>query len=235
MFRTDPVVQRIPLGESCVCVIDDALVNPELWVEEASARISAFAEAPYNAYPGIELRVPDQVAERCAEFFDKHLREMFAMRRTLRRHAKLAMVTRSPDELQPFQTIPHIDDLGLSAGQGAIASVLYLYRDDRLGGTSFYRPRKNPEALGKLFADASSLDASSFAARYGVPRAYPLDSNPLFERVLTIPARWNRLIVYSGTIFHSGQIDFPDLLCADPRKGRLTLNGFFVCRRALVG
>jgi hypothetical protein len=42
------------------------------------------------------------------------------------------------------------------------------------------------------------------------------------------------LIFYSGTVFHSGHITAPERLCDDPRRGRLTLNGFFTCRRNLA-
>jgi hypothetical protein len=49
----------------------------------------------------------------------------------------------------------------------------------------------------------------------------------------TVPARYNRIVFYEGTLFHSGEIARPDLLTRDPRSGRLSLNGFFNCRRNL--
>ena len=84
-----------------------------------------------------------------------------------------------------------------------------------------------------LVDDASSLEAPTFATRYGIRRGYCSGGTRWFERVLTVPPRWNRLIVYSGTILHSGDIPAPHLLVADPRKGRLTLNAFLTCRRQL--
>lgn len=234
MFRANPAIQRIPLGQSVVCVIDDALEQPQRWVEEAAARIGEFAEAPYNAYPGMELRLPAALAAAFADYFDRHLRREFGVRRTLEQHAKLALVTRREDELQPQQTIPHMDPLRMAPGQCALASVLYLFQDESLGGTSFFRPRVDPQRLHALFDDAARLDAEAFSARHGIPRAYFAASDPWFERVLTVPPRWNRLIVYSGTIFHSGDIPHPDRLSADPRRGRLTLNGFLTCRRQLA-
>ncbi|MFY8123555.1 MAG: DUF6445 family protein [Silanimonas sp.] len=39
------------------------------------------------------------------------------------------------------------------------------------------------------------------------------------------------MIVYSGTVFHSGEIAHPERLSDDPAIGRLTINGFFTCRR----
>lgn len=234
MFRPNPVIQRIPLGSSVVCVIDDALIDPERWVDQANARINAFVEAPYNAYPGIELRLPPALSATFAEYFDSHLRRDFGIRRTLRQHAKLAMVTRSEDELQPLQTIPHIDQLSGVPGESVIAAVLYLFRDQALGGTSFYAPRLDPSRMQELVVAASSLDAPSFASRYGIRRGYCADSTDWFERVMTVPPRWNRLIVYSGTVPHSGDIPAPQRLLANPRQGRLTLNAFLTCRRQLA-
>jgi len=233
MFRPDPVIQRIPLGPTTVCVIDDSLLEPERWVDQAEARIDAFAEAPYNAFPGIEMRLPSRLSAEMAEYFDRHLRGEFGVRRTLRHHAKLAMVTRSEDELEPLQTIPHIDQLSVAAGECVIASVLYLFGDDALGGTSFFIPRVGQQRLQDLTKAASELDATTFAARYGVARGYCAESTDWFERVLTVAPRWNRLIVYSGTVFHSGDIPHPQKLGPDPRSGRLTLNAFLTCRRQL--
>ena len=56
-------------------------------------------------------------------------------------------------------------------------------------------------------------------------------SNAYFERIATVPAAWNRLIFYDGGLFHSAHIEQPALLASDPTRGRLTLNGFFTCRR----
>lgn len=235
MFRPAPVIQRIPLGPATVCVIDDALLEPERWVEQAQARLQEFAEAPYNAYPGIELRLPPALGALFSEYFDRHLRREFGVRRTLRQHAKLAMVTRAEDQLQPLQTIPHIDQLSDVPGECVIASVLYLFRDVALGGTSFFVPRGTQKRIQAMTAAASALDAPEFASRYGIRRGYCAESTDWFERVLTVPPRWNRLIVYSGTVFHSGDIPAPHRLVPDPSQGRLTLNAFLTCRRQLAG
>jgi uncharacterized protein DUF6445 len=39
-------------------------------------------------------------------------------------------------------------------------------------------------------------------------------------------------LFYNGGLFHSGDITAPARLSADPRTGRLTVNGFFSCRPA---
>ncbi|HEU0307204.1 MAG TPA: DUF6445 family protein, partial [Lysobacter sp.] len=72
------------------------------------------------------------------------------------------------------------------------------------------------------------------AARHGVQPGYMTASNARFEKLLAVKPRWNRLIFYSGMVFHTADITQPERLGADPRTGRLTLNGFFTCRRNLA-
>lgn len=233
MFRPAPHVERIPVAGTSVCVIDDALVDPVQFVEHAVAHRDDFRPAPYNAYPGIELRLPDAFCRMFAAFFDEHLRARFGLRRTLRQHAKLAMVTLPEAELQPVQTIPHQDALTTLPGEEAMAAVLYLFRDEQLGGTGFYQPRVDAAGMRGMLADAASGDAGSFWPKHGVARRYPGGSDQWFERVARVPPRWNRLIVYPGRLLHSGDIPHPDRLDPDPRSGRLTLNVFMTCRRPL--
>ena len=90
------------------------------------------------------------------------------------------------------------------------------------------------KSIDKLMAEANTLAADVFEQATGIGPAYMRGGNAWFDHVLTVPARFNRLIVYDGGLFHSGDIACPDRLTADPRRGRLTYNGFFVCRRALV-
>lgn len=232
MFNPEPVVTYLPLGDAAVCIIDDALQEPGRWVELARLHADSFVEAPGNAYPGIELPMPDSIAAQCMAFFDARLNHRFGLRGCVHGHAKLAIATHPEQRLQPFQTIPHVDRLRMHAGQAAMASVLYLFEDERLGGTSFYRPRVDASRLAGLFEDAARLDAGTFGVRHGLPRRYPAGSSDWFEHVLTVPPRWNRLIAYPGTIFHSSHVPDPSRLHADPGKGRLTLNGFFVCQRS---
>jgi hypothetical protein len=110
------------------------------------------------------------------------------------------------------------------------ASVLYLFRDPSLGGTSFYRSRLPPADTEQMVADMAVMDAVQFSARWGVDRGYMRGSNRNFELITTVPAAWNRMICYDGSLFHSADVD-PSRLPADPLKGRLTLNGFYICTR----
>lgn len=230
MFTPNPQVRSLPITPRHDClVVDDVLLDPAAWIDLAAGHAAQFSEAGHNAFPGPELRLPDAPSQALARFFDHHLRNRLGARRTVRMHARLSMVTRAPERLAPVQWIPHVDRLALEPGQRAFACVLYLFDDAALGGTAFYRPRRPPPDVLALLRDSAQLDAPAFAARYGLAPGYPAPS-PWFERVLSVPARRNRLIAYDGGVFHAGEIAAPQQLSADPRRGRLTVNGFFVCR-----
>jgi hypothetical protein len=235
MFNPNPQVQTLSVGGRPLCyVIDDALLEPERWVDHAAAHADAFRDAPGNAYPGHELRMPDAVTAQLDAYFGLHVRRLFDARRTLEAYSRLSLVTRAPAQLEPRQWFCHVDRLQAEPGQCIAACVLYLFRDEALGGTSFYRPLRPMAEIAQLVQASVTMDRGEFSERHGIDAGYMTDSNAYFEKILTVPARWNRLIFYSGLVFHAGDIFHPERMSTDPRAGRLTLNGFFTCRRNLA-
>ena len=62
--------------------------------------------------------------------------------------------------------------------------------------------------------------------RHPAPARYFADSDAQFELLGVMPARFNRLVVYRGSLLHSAIVN-PRRLDADPRTGRLTVNTFY--------
>ncbi len=235
MFNPNPRVQTLAIDGRALChVIDDALLEPERWVEYAAARSADFVDAPHNAYPGPELRLPAPVTEELDRYFNLHLRRHFGARRTLRGYSRLSLPTRRPDQLAPRHWLCHVDRLEMEAGQGIAACVLYLFQNAALGGTGFYRPLRPTAEIAQLVNESSRAPGTAFSEKHGIEPGYMTQSNAYFEKLHAVPARWNRLVFYSGMIFHSADITAPGLLDPDARTGRLTLNGFFLYRRNLA-
>lgn len=231
MFNTKASVSAVPLNSGQHCwVIDDALNDPD--AAAAWAQTQRF-EAPHGyPYPGIVVDAPTGLAQAMSEFFALTVRARMGARRTLELTARLCLVTTPPEQLDPRQWQCHRDRI--AANPNAIlfaASVLYLFRDAGLGGTSFYVPRQSATQTDRMIADSQMLDAAAFSARHGIEAGYMAGTNHYFERVASVPAAWNRMIFYDGSLFHSADIAAPQRLSADPARGRLTLNGFFTCRR----
>lgn len=237
MFQPRPTVRLQPLGGSappCV-VIDDVLAEPQALVDAALRHRDAFAPAAANAFPGLELPLPDAVVDRFAECFAQHARSRLSARRVLQATGRLSMVTFREAQLSPLQRVCHRDRLAASADECVAAGVLYLFHDPALGGTSFFRPRGSAEATEALMQRWAHADSAAFERETGWPPGYMTRSNQHFECVAEVPARWNRLIFYDGSHFHGSHITQPALLDDDPARGRLTINLFFLCSRRGAG
>ncbi len=231
-FNPSPQVTVLPTGPDGhrVVVVEQALANPQGL--RAWAANQALAPPVGYPYPGQVCAVPDEMTARLADFFSLHIRAHLAVRRVLGTSVRLSVVDTPPDQLQPVQWLCHRDRLPAPGGNLLFAaSVLYLFDDPSLGGTSFYAPRQPAPATDQLVADSQALPAAAFTVRYGLQPGYMAGSNRFFERTAQIPAAWNRLIVYDGSRFHSADVNTARL-DSHPLQGRLTLNGFFTCRLA---
>lgn len=232
MFNPRPRVERVSLAPGRdAWVVDDILADPESLRRRAVAGRAHFAAAPFNAYPGLEWRMGAEVDTPLSDFFLQHIRHHLGGRRTLGMYSRLSIATLQPQALSPLQRLCHRDRLGIEPGQGVAACVLYLFDDERLGGTGFYAPKKPLAEIDGLIRHWSSLGDLAFTAAIGTPPAYLTGSNDWFHLLGTVPARFNRAVFYDGSQFHSSHITEPGRLSPDPALGRLTLNGFFVCRQ----
>ena len=229
-FNPTPAISTLPLpGGHSVVVIDDMLLDPDALV--AWAREQAFGPPRGFPYPGVVSGTPQWLSDRFADHFALHARTRLQARRTLAHDARLSMVTTPPAQLDPRQWQCHRDRVSMDSATLFVASVLYLFRDPALGGTSFYVPRQSPSATDRIQYDSQTLSAAQFSARYGLQPGYMDGSNAYFDCVARVPAAWNRMILYDAGFFHSGDIGRPDLLTTNPASARLTLNCFFSCRR----
>ncbi|MFM2057764.1 MAG: hypothetical protein RLY71_2149 [Pseudomonadota bacterium] len=237
IFNPQPHVETVAIGNSgAVClVIDDALLDPQSVIDLAVEFQGSFAPPERAAYPGVLLPLPRELEAQLGEFFRTHARTRLGARRTVDTLGRYALVTTPPAHLLPCQWLPHRDRAGLDpASQCIIASVLYLFSDAKLGGTAFFEPRVDGPAMEGLVQDSLTLDHDAMHARHGLVAAYPTQDNHYVRCVARIPARFNRMIFYDGNLLHtSDQADIP-AHAHDPRRGRLTVNGFFTCTRPLT-
>jgi hypothetical protein len=229
-FNPSPRISAVPLpGGHQVVILDDVLLDPEGLI--AWARGRDFRPPGHFFYPGVIAGAPSGLSARFSDYFADRVRPRLQGRRTLSHAMRLSMVTTPPSELDPRQWQCHRDEVSRDPAIMFAASVLYLFRDPVLGGTSFYVPRQSDADTDRILDDSAALAPAQFSARYGLHASYMDGGNAYFDCVARVPAAWNRMIVYDAGYFHSGDIGRPDLLTSDPATGRLTLNGFFTCRR----
>ena len=233
MFNPRPRIERLPLAPGRdVWVVDDVLLDPLALRDRALRERDLFVASPHNAYPGLEWHMGSDVCEPLSEFFLLHLRQRLGARRTLSMYSRLSIATLQPPQLSPLQRLCHRDRFGTGPDEMVAACTLYLFDAPALGGTGFYAPRRPIDDINADIRRWATMDGAAFTAEIGAAPGYLTHSNAHFELLGTVPAAFNRAVFYDGGAFHSSHITAPGLLSADPARGRLTLNGFFVCRRS---
>ncbi len=131
--------------------------------------------------------------------------------------ASFSMVTTAPEALTPPQRAPHFD----STDPGYLAVLHYLTDTP---GTAFYRQR----LTGIEQVDGSNVGRFVDCARPSAVAAkgYIQGSDASYEQIGLVEGVADRLVIYRGSLLHSGVISPDAELSADPRRGRLTANLF---------
>ena len=222
-------VHRIDDTNHCV-VVDDFLTEPRALVEFALASSGDF-ELQEIGYPGVLYDVPADALHDLVRFIRSQMSRMFSfLKGDIRTSNYLSMATRRPEELAPLQRLCHSDPRE-RADRRNYAGLVYLFDDENLGGTGFYR-WKERQLIEQATAMEIEQPGSSLGflqghfAMYREEPKYMAGSNEAAELLLEIPARFNRFIFYSGDVPHSAHIPDPGLLTTDFSRGRLTLNCF---------
>ena len=235
MFNLRPLVTQIPLGHGHACiVIDDALVAPERLPAFADAYREDFQAAPPAVFPGLQLRMPEDFTQLLHDVLRDHARRGLGVRRVLRSASRLSLLTVPAADLAPSQWLPR--RLRTSeADQCVVCAELFLFHEATLGGTHFFRPTVSPQQVAQIEHDADALSPEDFSLRHAVPAGYPdASTTACFTHTATVPARWNRLLLYDGGVFRAPALPRPARLHTDPRHGRLTLQATLICSRNRV-
>lgn len=224
-----PQLQRVGTSESPVVIIDEFSGTVEN-VARIAESLAPFPPIKGNYYPGVRrmIGVSDKQAhsyvleacERAAPFIGG----AFEVQDFRLSEASFSVVTTPPDRLQPRQRVPHFD----SSDQNLFALLHYL-RVPAGTGTAFYRHRSTGiervtnDNRERFFA-ASGPELETLPGDSG----YVNGSTECFEEIGRVDAVPDRLIIYHGSLLHSGVIPADMVLSLDPRKGRLTANLFVI-------
>lgn len=230
-LNTDPEIHRIPIDNQHICiVVDNFLKNPQALIDFACSNVDHFYTTPAG-YPGPVMNLHPGLLDEFHRFIRTRMsREFGFLRGDPKLKTGLAMTTLPPEKLANFQRLCHIDPRG-EPGRRNYAALVYLYDNEKLGGTAFYR-WKMPDLVSRALAlemqdpSAAAAFLAEHTATFRRTPQYMTESNELAELLTVIAPRFNRLIFYSGEIPHSGHIKHPELLSTDFRRGRLALNCF---------
>lgn len=215
----------VPGTQEQVIIIDDFLIDPEPVLEFAHKH-AYFHQvgADGTFYPGRREQMPapyiralESLLNRDNYPFTCGLGPQAVSR------AMLSLITLNADQLSDVQRMPHID----SSDNLAFASVHYLSQSPR-GGTAIYRHKssgtvqvtaQNQAVVHQMIADVKSNQAQH--------TGYISGDTDVFEVVVNIPEKFNRLVIYKSNLLHSAQLSHPNSTKDCARDGRLTVASFF--------
>jgi hypothetical protein len=230
-INPNPLVRVEQITEEFACVvIDDFLRNPGTIIDYCCEHADKFS-IPERSYPGPLLSVSDDAMSDITRFIRSTLGKQFSfLKGGMTTSTFLSMVTLQPERLSNLQRLCHTDPRQ-RADRHNFAGLVYLFTDERLGGTGFYRWKEREQITKATALDLEDPSAAlAFLKKrfptYNQPPRYMTESNEIADLLLSIPARFNRFIFYSGDLPHSASIAMPELLSEDFRQGRLTLNYF---------
>lgn len=224
-----PRLIRVGTGDASVVVVDDVVGDVGRIVDLAAA-LAPFPAVPGSYYPGVRrvLTPADGAAHDYAAVLLQALAPFIGGAFDVEGfdwiEGSFSMVTASPAALSPAQRAPHFD----AVDPGYLA-VLHYLSDTPGSGTAFYRQR----ATGIERVDAGNRDVFVAAARLESAglSGYTNASNAAFEQIGAVAARRDRVVIYQGSLLHSGIIPTDMPLSADPHVGRLTTNLFVQAHR----
>jgi Family of unknown function (DUF6445) len=212
-----------------VLIIDNYLRNPEALVNYA-ANEARFLESP-AMYPGIIAPLPDAYCESLLNVLGPKIGETFDVKpeTAFLNNCFFAITTFPPEQLHYRQRLPHVDDYG----PGVIAALHYLC-DSTQGGTALFRHRATgfESVTREQHEHMQSLIVQDIASQGPLPPEYVGANNRFFEQTLCMEARFNRLVIYRGSVLHSMLVDANTQLDPNPRVGRLTINTFLAFESA---
>ena len=221
-----PELRRFGKSDSPVVVIDE-FSGEVASILEIAASLGNYP-AQNNYYPGVRRVITradkaadayvEETCERAAQFiagaFDVDSFDLL--------EASFSIVTVHPSNLSPPQRAPHFDTTDPKH-----FALLHYLRVPSGSGTAFYRQRSTDiELVTEANVDEFVRHAKGEAARLPPDAGYIHGSDEFYEQIGAVEAVADRLIIYQGSLLHSGIIPPDATLSADPREGRLTANLF---------
>ncbi|MBW8733274.1 MAG: hypothetical protein JF571_03015 [Asticcacaulis sp.] len=205
-------------------VIDDVMLHPEEMVAYAVTR-GQFSDPPAGSYyPGRNGILPPEYGPALCTALRPFLERVFGLPQgmALSHEGFFGIACLPPEQLQPLQAIPHFD----AANPQRIACVHYLCRPP-YRGTAFYRHiATGYESIHGLRVEPYRRSVlAELQAAGDTVQSHAGGDVAGYERIETVDAVFNRLILYRATSLHAGILN-EMALGRNPDDGRLTANSF---------
>jgi hypothetical protein len=219
-------VQTVGQAETPVIVIDEFGSDLEGLVAYACCESAEYGPDAASMYPGLRARLPKSYTREVMKQLYRLFFRVYAIPFNLGMkavNAAYSLITTPEIELKPSQCTPHFD-----SSRPYYLAILHYLGDGPFCDTGLFRHRETGlERITEESLEQYNRSCEAYAAIHGqAAGAYIKGSNEEYELFHRIEYRPNRLVVYPGSLLHSGLVDPGIDVDPDPRTGRLTANIF---------
>jgi hypothetical protein len=224
--RIDPRIrvrlQRVGADAQPVLVVDNVLAEPEAMIDCAAG--AQLYVPPHTNYPGFNANLPESYYRPVLTALRQPLEAAFGLssRAYVNYFGFFGLSTRSAAEATLAQQFPHVD----CYDPNRLAMVHYFCSAD-FGGTGFFRQQATgfesvDQARARRYVEAVMAERAQTAS--SAP-AFPAEGMQHYDLTGKVDVAFNRLIVYRSHVLHAPLLGSGGA-SPDPRRGRLTANGF---------
>jgi hypothetical protein len=224
----DYKLQRVPIPGTSLhaFVIDKFIFNMDA-VLHFALNIAYFKPmfSDNTLFPGMRDKMPMPYTRLLKCFFEKLILPELKVQSSYQSNfhsSLLSLVTCPPSDLAVNQKMPHVD----SCNSNDYAFVHYLSSQSH-GGTSFYCYK--PKQLIELKSEHKPVLTEMITKVSYSPEehsSYITSSTSIFEKILTVEAKFNRLVIYPANVLHSANLASKKSYCGDMNQGRLSISSF---------
>lgn len=224
-LKSAPVITRVGGEQTPVIVIDDFLLNVSDVVNHACRNVD-FEIDRISKYPGVRAALPKQHVIAVLNPLLPMLYSVYGIpkeRRPRPKNQVYSLVSFAAEDLQPKQRVPHAD-----SSNPYYFPITHYLNDGKHGGTGIFRHIPTGfENITTGRLDEYVRSADGFIAKHGDSlTGYITASNEHYELVHVVDYKPNRVVIYPGSLLHSGMIEPATDISPDPETGRLTANIF---------
>jgi hypothetical protein len=214
-------VLHVGVSQTPVIIIDDFATDTTALIETACTATD-YGPEESSRYPGLRAKLPLEYLRTVLNQLFPLLFQVYQVQQELGMkpvNAVYSLISTAETDLAPGQCVPHFD-----SPRAHYLALLHYLNPGPFCDTGLFRHR----ATGLERIDEATLEQYNQSRRAEFPPApaYVKGSNEQFELYQRLAYRANRLVVYPGSLLHSGLVNPAVDINPDPRSGRLTANIF---------
>jgi hypothetical protein len=218
-------VREVGQEKTPVIVIDDFAIDTEKVIDYA-CRARDYGPDRSSAYPGLRANLPREYVISVLNSIYKLLFKVYQVPANLSLkpiNTVYSLIATPEEELSLAQRVPHFD-----SNSPWYLAVLHYLNAGNFCDTGLFRHRPTGfERISEQRLDRFLESSEAYLNAHGEPpKEYIFASSGQYELYQRIEYRPNRLVVYPGSLLHSGLVDPQVDINPDPRSGRLTANIF---------